>query len=105
MKIKFLAKPPGTDYERDQVAEFNSNDWVEMTYADKYLREGLAEEVTGPPVDAAGMRTDGPTLDEYVKAGYSADSYPPRGYADKRPAEDQPPVPPGAKGGKGGKKT
>jgi hypothetical protein len=26
------------------------------------------------------LRTDGPTLDEYVSAGYSAETYPPRGY-------------------------
>ena len=27
------------------------------------------------------LRTDGPTLKEYLAAGYSADSYPPTGYA------------------------
>lgn len=30
------------------------------------------------------LRTDGPTLEEYVKAGYSADNYPPQGYAAKQ---------------------
>lgn len=34
-------------------------------------------------VDEGGLRTDGPTLEEYTKAGYSADSYPPRGYTVK----------------------
>ncbi len=37
-----------------------------------------------PPRDAKGLRLDGPTLAEFVKAGYAATSYPPKGYADKR---------------------
>lgn len=32
-----------------------------------------------PPTQA--LRTDGPTLDEYVKAGYDPANYPPAGYA------------------------
>jgi hypothetical protein len=32
---------------------------------------------------AAPLRQDGPTLAEYVAAGYSAETYPPRGYAAK----------------------
>lgn len=39
------------------------------------------------PVDpVTGLRTDGPTLEEYVQAGRDANSYPPMGYADKRKA-------------------
>ena len=44
------------------------------------------EEVT-PPVDADGLRLDGPTLAEFVAAGYSAENYPPEGYAAKPDAE------------------
>lgn len=40
------------------------------------------------PRDEAGMRLDGPTLPQYIKAGYKAENYPPRGYADKRTAEE-----------------
>ncbi|MDE2097470.1 MAG: hypothetical protein KGL39_09515 [Patescibacteria group bacterium] len=36
-----------------------------------------------PLVNADGLRTDGPTLAEYVAAGYKAESYPPQGYAPK----------------------
>lgn len=43
----------------------------------------LDNPLPAPPVDAAGLRTDGPTLAEYVKAGYAAVSYPPAGYAAK----------------------
>ena len=35
-------------------------------------------EATAEPV---ALRTDGPTLEEYVNAGYSAENYPPKGYA------------------------
>ncbi len=30
------------------------------------------------------LRTDGPTMAEYVKAGYDAKNYPPAGYSDRR---------------------
>jgi hypothetical protein len=40
-------------------------------------------EPAKPPVNEEGLRLDGPTLEEYVKAGYKAESYPPKGYAAK----------------------
>ncbi len=39
-------------------------------------------------LDGAGLRTDGPTLAEYVAAGYKAETYPPQGYSDKRTPEE-----------------
>lgn len=45
--------------------------------------EGLASAKY--PVNAQGLRLDGPTLDEFVAAGYKAEYYPPAGYADLRP--------------------
>jgi hypothetical protein len=45
-----------------------------------------------PPVDADGLRTDGPTPEEYVAAGYLAENYPPQGYAAK-PSTAPPPAP------------
>jgi hypothetical protein len=50
-----------------------SNAQAELDEADKAV-----------PRDEKGMRTDGPTLEEYVKAGYKAETYPPVGYSDKR---------------------
>lgn len=44
MKIKFFEKPPGTEYEAGQVAEFNG--WLELTYANRYINDGYAEEIT-----------------------------------------------------------
>lgn len=37
-----------------------------------------------PQVEVTGLRTDGPTLEEYVEAGYDADNYPPEGYAVRK---------------------
>jgi len=36
-----------------------------------------------PDADDAGLRTDGPTIEEFVAAGYPAANYPPRGYASR----------------------
>lgn len=34
------------------------------------------------------LKTDGPTVEEYVKAGYKASEYPPKGYASKSSKEE-----------------
>lgn len=41
-----------------------------------------------PPVNAEGLRTDGPTLAEYETQGYDASTYPPEGFASKEPAAE-----------------
>lgn len=47
-----------------------------------------------PPMNAEGLRLDGPTLAEFVKAGYPAENYPPHGYASLEPAAAAPaPIP------------
>lgn len=37
---------------------------------------------------SAELKTDGPTLEEYVKAGYKASAYPPTGYTSKSSKEE-----------------
>ncbi|MGN8276775.1 HeH/LEM domain-containing protein [Pseudomonas sp. SMN5] len=44
-----------------------------------YKRAGI--KVTG--ADADGLRTDGPTVAEYIAAGYKASNYPPEGYVSR----------------------
>lgn len=51
---------------------------------DAYRRAGI--KVSG--ADANGLRTDGPTVAEYVAAGYKASNYPPEGYASRSSAEE-----------------
>lgn len=41
-----------------------------------------------PDVDAHGLRTDGPTIAEFVDAGYPAGSYPPNDYASRSTPEE-----------------
>lgn len=36
-----------------------------------------------PPVNEKGERLDGPTVAEFVAAGYAASLYPPKGYASR----------------------
>jgi len=42
-----------------------------------------AWEKEAPPPKDAPLRTDGPTLAEYIAAGYKAENYPPIGFAAK----------------------
>ena len=51
--------------------------------SDTALPEGV-----GAPLDANGLRTDGPTVAEYVAAGYLATNYPPHGYASRSTSEE-----------------
>jgi hypothetical protein len=41
-----------------------------------------------PQLNAEGLRTNGPTIAEFVAAGYPAAEYPPHGYAPRSTAEE-----------------
>lgn len=41
-----------------------------------------------PNAPAGGLRTDGPTIDEFITAGYPAANYPPQGYASRSTEEE-----------------
>lgn len=43
---------------------------------------------SAPPLDENGLRLDGPTIAEFVAAGYPVASYPPDGYASRSTAEE-----------------
>lgn len=52
----------------------------------------MAEEIKveaqqAPWAPNVALRTDGPTLEEYVAAGYKAENYPPEGYAVRENSE------------------
>jgi len=47
-----------------------------------------AEEEAEARGEEATLRDDGPTIEEYVKAGFKASTYPPKGYASKSSEED-----------------
>lgn len=54
----------------------------------KKLTALIQAKLAEPP---PALRTDGPTLEEYVAAGYLAENYPPAGYAAKPSASTEPP--------------
>ncbi|YP_010115326.1 hypothetical protein PBC5_gp09 [Sinorhizobium phage PBC5] len=45
-------------------------------------------EETAPGLGDDGLRLDGPTVEEYVAAGYQAANYPPNGYAARSTVEE-----------------
>lgn len=59
---------------------------VESYEAEQTANSKATEAKSGTPE----LRTDGPTKEEYVAAGYKAENYPPSGYAPR--TASQPPV-------------
>lgn len=57
---------------------------------DKYARQGVVKAQPGTPNTggAGGLRNDGPTVAEFVAAGYLASSYPPEGFASRSSADE-----------------
>jgi hypothetical protein len=51
---------------------------------DAYKRAGIKVSAVGED----GLRLDGPTVAEYVAAGYQASAYPPEGYASRSTADE-----------------
>lgn len=51
--------------------------------------DSVTLEKVEPPRDKDGLRTDGPTLEEFRRAGYAASAYPPAGYSDKRTDDEK----------------
>jgi hypothetical protein len=68
----------------DELYEKNKKEidsWVKMGVVEVL---GVAASYDRPiPHDKDGLRLDGPTLEEWVKAGYPAENYPPETYAEK----------------------
>lgn len=57
--------------------------------AQQFIDAGTAERVPeGAPAPKTALRDDGPTVQEFVEAGYLAVNYPPTGYASKSTPEE-----------------
>lgn len=66
-------------YRRRLLAEL-----VGAEAADAMLQPADVDAAPAPEShQAPALRDDGPTVEEFVKAGYPADKYPPAGYASK----------------------
>lgn len=80
--------------ESPKFNQFEADAGVALAREGKPLPEGASESIRhGYSVvdQATKLRTDGPTLEEYTKAGYKAEGYPPTGYAAK-PSTATPPA-------------
>jgi hypothetical protein len=55
---------------------------------DKYARQAVVKAQPGTPNIGGAVRNDGPTVAEYVAAGYSASNYPPEGFASRSSADE-----------------
>lgn len=56
---------------------------MRVTVTEQAVPEAAAEP-EAPPV----LRQDGPTVEEFVKAGYRAEHYPPQGFASRSTPEE-----------------
>jgi len=57
--------------------------------AQQFIDAGTAERVPeGAPAPKTALRDDGPTVQEFVDAGYLAVNYPPTGYTSKSTPEE-----------------
>lgn len=70
------------------VAEAKGNPATADTQVLKFNNLTLQHGPEGAPPLKENLRTDGPTLEGWLKAGYSADAYPPAGYAAVPPVKD-----------------
>lgn len=61
--------------------------WVKLPNGESIIVENMQQEneALGKPSE---LRSDGPTVHEYVAAGYKASAYPPNGYASKSSEEE-----------------
>ena len=79
MLIKFVKPDP----RAGDVARLDSH------RAQQFVDAGTAERVPeGAPAPQTALRDDGPTVQEFVEAGYLAVNYPPTGYASKSTPEE-----------------
>ena len=64
--------------------------WVKknQAYLEGYLKAGIIDvkfsetPAPAPQLNADGLKLGGPTLEAFIQAGYTADRYPPAGYAE-----------------------
>jgi hypothetical protein len=57
--------------------------WDPVKWAKKQAARAAGAGRTLPTPETPALRTDGPTLEEFVAKGYKAEGYPPSGYAEK----------------------
>lgn len=67
-----------------QTKRVEDQDALEGALAEGWRLRRVLEPEPEPPTPPSVLRTDGPTLAEYLAAGYLMENYPPKGYAARR---------------------
>jgi len=82
--LSFHSLPKGPDLKPGDVHDFADDEGNRLISVGG-ARLPTEEELKGaePPRDAKGLRLDGPTVSQWVAAGYKASAYPPSDYASK----------------------
>lgn len=88
-RIRFTSNPKLPDDLKHLGYQKGTEVDLPQDQCDRWVRRNVAEYVTGVLVDnEAGPRTNGPTIKEWVDAGYKAADYPPNGYEAKSSPEE-----------------
>lgn len=99
-RIKTAKLPENVKAALDQLNPADDEDWTAGGKPSMHRVETLigTKDITRAELDAMfpdfkrphgdALKQDGPTVADYVKAGYSAKNYPPAGYASKSTAEE-----------------
>jgi len=77
---------PGNPFGRQILKD--TDDTVPADVFDDLKREGYVEKAGAKRKAPEALREDGPTIAEYIAAGYLASQYPPAGYASKSTPEE-----------------
>ena len=84
-----LKKKPGAEQQQfeEERAARHAADKEPVTTAPEQPEQAVVapqeRQSSAPPIDANGLRLDGPTPEEWVEHGYKMENYPPPGYAKK----------------------
>lgn len=96
-EVSEVSSSPPADTQPDEAAKVQAEAAAKAAKEDYELGVQWAQEGEDLPAGASQalkdgyaavdkatkLRLDGPTLEEYVKAGYAAENYPPKGYAKR----------------------
>ena len=89
MKIKVIRGYSGDEGEGpDKDVREGTEHTVTRTRGKQLEANGLVEILSDDDADDDELKTDGPTVAEYVEAGYPAKNYPPVGYASRSTADE-----------------
>lgn len=83
VSVKIAEAPEGiAKAELDELTKRNA--LVDAQFKNRFGTDAVVSVAKDEPVTNAGeLKTDGPTMEEWLKAGYKPEHYPPQGYAEK----------------------